>query len=304
MENQNEYGQPLDSADTANRGQTPPPPTGAPQTGYAAPAGVPVATPVAAQTDAQQSYPYAAQGVPQQGYAQGNSQQGYAYDAQGAPQYQQPAYAYEPQKPKWSTGKKVALILGCIFGFLVLASIVGCVAFGALVSERVLEEITIEALAGDSSSDAIIAERDSSVSHTEWVVGTNWISNDDSYIMFNDDGTFEWYQNKDDLTNSYYAGTYEFYTGQEALNYITQDLEQYGITDDEMRDIFENSSSYSLDIFVCLVLNNEELIVDGQNTLEAPTVTPCYGFYFEDEEYLDIANMNTATYWGFTKTTD
>ena len=131
-----------------------------------------------------------------------------------------------------------------------------------------------------------------------------WLeSHSSSYLVPESDGTFKYYQDKNVTDNNYYSGHYKLYTGADALNYICNDEEmaKYGVTQNEVNTMIERSSDYSLDNFVCLVLINEECIIDGKNTLENNTVSPYFGFYIVDSEtsYLDIANMNKGEYYWF-----
>ena len=152
-------------------------------------------------------------------------------------------------------------------------------------------------------------------------VDTNSINSSSSYITSKDEisgysfvdksekslldlkynGDFKYYQSKDNLTNNYYEGTYDVYVGKDAVEYITTDLSKYGITKDELQDVFDRSSIYDESNFYCLVLNNERCIVDGVNTMTTPSSTPYYGFYIENTKTLDIANMNTASYLYFER---
>ena len=131
-----------------------------------------------------------------------------------------------------------------------------------------------------------------------------WLeSHSSSYLVPESDGTFKYYKDKNVTDNNYYSGHYKLYTGADALNYICNDEEmaKYGVTQNEVNSMIERSSDYSLDNFVCLVLINEECIIDGKNTLENNTVSPYFGFYIVDSEtsYLDIANMNKGEYYWF-----
>lgn len=58
---------------------------------------------------------------------------------------------------------------------------------------------------------------------------------------------------------------------------------------------------YNESNFVCLVLNNEECIVDGENTQTDFVRTPYYGFYINEgeEKGLVLINMNTMTNYYF-----
>lgn len=124
-------------------------------------------------------------------------------------------------------------------------------------------------------------------------------SQDNSLIVCEPDGTFKYYRLADDLTDNYFGGTYEFYMGEDAVTYITEDLSAYGVTKDELETVFDNNEEYDESNFVCFVLNNEVCIMEGENQIESPYETPYYGFCLEEDGtlYLDIANMNTGNYF-------
>ena len=135
----------------------------------------------------------------------------------------------------------------------------------------------------------------------EFLEDHNWSEqNDGSYLVFKS-GAFTYYKDKNDKDNYFYTGHYKFYTGQDALDYVTEDLSDYGITKEEMQGVFDRNEKYDLSNFVCLVLENEECIIDGENTLDKTVVSPYYGFYLNDgvNKALDMANMNTGTYFYF-----
>jgi len=127
----------------------------------------------------------------------------------------------------------------------------------------------------------------------------NWKgANDGSLIICEVGETFRYFQSADNLEDNYYEGTYEFYVGQDAVDYVTTTLSEYAVTEEELEGLFERSDEYDVSDFVCFVLHNEACIVDGENTVDEPYTTPYFGFCFEEDGtfYLDIANMNTANY--------
>lgn len=134
---------------------------------------------------------------------------------------------------------------------------------------------------------------------TSVIYDYNWqASQDESLMVCEEDGSFKYYQSADDMTDNYYEGTYEFYVGDNAVDYITSELSDYGLTEDELEEIFKRNDEYNEENFVCLVLNNESCIIDGENQIQSSYKTPYYGFYLEEngKTYLDIANMNTGNY--------
>lgn len=132
------------------------------------------------------------------------------------------------------------------------------------------------------------------------VVGKSWESKNNSLLILNTDGTFKYYKDKEDLTNYYYEGTYKLHIKEDAVQYIANDLADYGVTEQEEKDIFEKNKKYSVDNYLCLVLTNEKCIIDGENTIKETVVTPYFGFYYDSPRALDIANMATGTYVYFT----
>lgn len=121
---------------------------------------------------------------------------------------------------------------------------------------------------------------------------------DGSLIVCESDGSFKYYQSAEDLTNNYFEGTYEFYMGKKAVTYITTELSDYGVTKEELEEVFDRNEEYDESNFVVFVLNNEACMIDGENVVESPYRTPYYGFYLESDgvPYLDIANMNSGNY--------
>lgn len=124
------------------------------------------------------------------------------------------------------------------------------------------------------------------------------VSEEESLLVCEKDETFKYYRYADDMTDSYYSGTYEFYMGEEAITYMETELSDYGITRDELEEVFNSYDSYKEDNFICLVLNNEACIIEGENQIETPYQTPYFGFYLEEDNalYLDLVNMNAASY--------
>lgn len=179
--------------------------------------------------------------------------------------------------------KKNLLLVGVALGIMLLG---GCGdSTSEIEMEATTEEIVVDTAIG------IITDN-------------NWRGEGGSYLVCEEDGTYNYYKTSEDLTNNYYEGTYEFYMGEEAVTYVTEDLSQYSVTRQELEELFMRNEDYDASNFVCLVLNHNTRIMDGENTLEEPTTAPHYGFLLENEGtlYLDVANMNTGNYYLFTGT--
>lgn len=134
------------------------------------------------------------------------------------------------------------------------------------------------------------------------ITGNNWqTAKDKSLLCLSKNGTFLWYRDSEDKSDNYYEGTYIVYCGVDAINYIANDLSKYGITKDEQLNFISRNIKQTINNYYCLVLNNETCIMGGKNTLSEIKTTPYYGFYYELDEYLDFANMNTSNYIVFNK---
>ncbi|MBE6748128.1 MAG: hypothetical protein E7557_02750 [Ruminococcaceae bacterium] len=132
------------------------------------------------------------------------------------------------------------------------------------------------------------------------VANTTWIAGDGSEVIFTDE-RIDWYQNPDDHTDNYYSGEYEVYRGEEAVEYVTKELSEYYVTKDEVEELFDRSDLYDESNFVVFDIRYDKMVVSGEERdIEKPLV-PWFGFVLEDDTYLDVANMNTSTYYAFTK---
>ena len=89
--------------------------------------------------------------------------------------------------------------------------------------------------------------------------------------------------------------------GKDAVDFITTELAEYSVKEDELDDLFDKNEEYNEDNFVCLVLHNEQCLVLGENQIDEPYNTPYYGFILENDGKLclDIANMNSGNYTTF-----
>ena len=134
------------------------------------------------------------------------------------------------------------------------------------------------------------------------LAGTSWLSGDDnSQWVFGTDKTFHWYQMKGETDDNYFAGTYEFHMGQDAISYLTTELSDYGITERWIKQVISSNSEYTLDNFVCFSCVNQSFILHGEEQLSEDALSSYLGFLLQDGTYLDIVNMTTGTYYGFTK---
>ena len=119
--------------------------------------------------------------------------------------------------------KGLAIFLGCVVGTLLIIAIGITSVYVWLVEEP---KITSEEFA----------------SH-------NWLErSSDSYLVPESNGDFKYYKSKDDLDDYYYTGTYEFYCGEDAVNYVVDELSdyKYGLTRDDIDDYIRYGGTMSI----------------------------------------------------------
>lgn len=142
----------------------------------------------------------------------------------------------------------------------------------------------------------------SSTKGNTWIAGTSWLStSDNSEMIFKKDGTFIWAREKGVYDDNFFSGTYQFYIGNEAMDYLTTELADYGIDEADLQGVFTRNAEYSLENLVCYSLDHSSFMLEGTEQLTENQVIPYFGFILEDCTFLDVANMETASYYGFTK---
>ncbi len=134
------------------------------------------------------------------------------------------------------------------------------------------------------------------------LAGTSWLSeNDDSQWVFGTDKTFHWYQTEGETDDDYFAGTYEFHVGQDAIDYLTTELSGHGITEGAVKRVIASDPGYTQDNFICFSCVNQSFMLRGEEQLSGDVRSSYLGFLLQDGTYLDIANMATGTYYGFKR---
>ena len=132
------------------------------------------------------------------------------------------------------------------------------------------------------------------------IKGYSWKGDDNSFLYLNQDNSYVWYQDDHDHQNNFYLGTFEVYNGNDAIEYITNHLAEYGITEKEQQDLFQNGK-YDLEDYYLLILNCSKTMLNGQEqNFSNGSKVHYYGFYNEDTKRLDLINMNTGNKAGFT----
>lgn len=132
------------------------------------------------------------------------------------------------------------------------------------------------------------------------ISNTTWTGDGGSLVEFSND-TMYWYKDSSDKKQNYYAAKYKFYIGEEAIKFVTNDLKEYGITQSKLDDVFNTNEKYSKENFVVLDFDYFEFDLDGEKQDIPESHGAWIGFLLDNNTYLDVANIRTGTYYGFSK---
>lgn len=180
----------------------------------------------------------------------------------------------------------ISILTGLLFILVVVLTALGMNEFFDEYGEDIVREVETRSEYEDLNIKKIIKNE-------------NWVlERQGSYLVFESGNRFRYYETYGDDDSSYYEGTYEIYVGRDAIEYVSEDLEEYGVTEEEIEELLAADKDYCEENFVCIVLNNESCMVDGVNTLDEEVMTPYIGNYLVDgdESGLDLTNMNQATH--------
>lgn len=133
------------------------------------------------------------------------------------------------------------------------------------------------------------------------MANTVWIASDGSEMVFGET-EMNWYKDEGIHDDNYYTGTYEYYRGQDAVKFITTELSEYGITESELEEMFANGvEEETKENFVVFNLVYSGIVIGGETTIPERPLVPWFGFILENGTYLEVINMNTTSYYEFTK---
>ena len=145
-----------------------------------------------------------------------------------------------------------------------------------------------------------LLKEDKSDYNYEHVISHSFVAEDGSYIVFNDDMTFYWYRDKDNLEDNYYYGVYEIYRGENAINHISSDLSLYSVTEEEQRNLLKKQNIENVnDYYYNWNLYNKKLVTNHkEETINRDS--HYYGLASNDYKSFELVNMNSSTYATFT----
>ena len=132
------------------------------------------------------------------------------------------------------------------------------------------------------------------------IQGYSWLGDDNSVLYLEKNKNYIWYQNDNEHTDNYHSGTYQYYNGTDAINYITTNLPQYGITKEEQYELFEDST-YNVSDYYLIIINCNKAVMNGIEQYEVTNAIYYYGFYDKTTNRLELVNMNSNNKAGFIR---
>lgn len=124
-------------------------------------------------------------------------------------------------------------------------------------------------------------QEDGETSAGQLFEGKSFTVADSTKIYFNEDMTYVWYRDDKDHSDNYHGGTYIYYTGQEAMDYLMTDLAEYGAKEDRLYKYFDENTQdrfHTLKNMCVISMTVDEMVYDGEVTYPAK-VGHYMGFY-------------------------
>lgn len=136
------------------------------------------------------------------------------------------------------------------------------------------------------------------------IEGNSFYDTDKSKIIFNNDGTFVWYQDENITDDNYYKGTYTVKYGADAENYLKNtNFPKTPLDFSKMDNIYGKKDYYTKDNLIAFELKHTDAVANGKNMLEdADTnITYYFGFVSDEDGYkIDVVHIATGGYHTFT----
>ena len=190
--------------------------------------------------------------------------------------------------------KSAGTVLGVISIILSILTIIAIILFLKFVANNFVEIIDDFQL-----NDIIEQYKEHNYQEPFNIIGHTCKANDNSMLYLNNDNTYMWYLNDNQHEDNYYQGRYNSYNGQEAIEYISTYLKEYGITEEEQENLFEEGTK-KLRNYYLIVLTCEKTKVDGKEQSEEIKTAYYYGFYSQIEKQLDLTDIRTKKKITFT----
>ena len=133
--------------------------------------------------------------------------------------------------------------------------------------------------------------------HIADIKGYSWLADDKSMLYLNADESYIWYQKDEDHKDNYYEGHFKTYKGEEAIKYISSNLKEYGLTEEDQRKIIENKD---IDNYYLIIITCEKMIQNGKEESVTNNVAYYYGLYSDETKRIELTNLSSKLKIGLT----
>lgn len=185
-------------------------------------------------------------------------------------------------------------IIGLILSFVEIIAIIMLMVTFNEYTENGYQEIIPDNYYDNYYDEDYFDEYEDNETESFDINGYSWIGIDKSVLYLNNNKTYIWYQDDQDHNNNFHSGTYEFYTGTDAITYIANNLPEYGLTKEVQENMIETKNYDSKDYYL-LILNCNKSIIGNEEQNTTTNKIYYYGFYNEALKQLDLINMTTNT---------
>lgn len=205
---------------------------------------------------------------------------------------QMPSNYQNPVSKPANKNKDLFIALGVAGGILVLLILLA-LAVGGLKDSSSTPENNI-------FSNYLKEEENKEPKNSMLVANTRWLCGDGSELVLTSN-RLDWYQEEGVHNDNYFSAEYKFYIGKDAVKFVTENLSEYGVTKDELQNTFDRNEMYDESNFVVFYINYDKFILDGEEQTITKPISPWFGFILRNNTFLDVANMNTKSYYDFEK---
>lgn len=187
--------------------------------------------------------------------------------------------------------------IGILCGILLLAFIAGAGGFAEKLHKAMYKDkhSTVPVPYDTETQipeDTQVPEADGT-SAAQLFEGKSFTCGDSTTIYFDEDMNYIWYRDDDDHSDNYYGGSYTYYTGAEAMDYLVNDLAEYGASEDRINEYFdrnEGNDFYNLENMCVISMTIDEMVYEGETTY--PAKQAYYMGFYKDGVYEGV-HMDT-----------
>lgn len=114
---------------------------------------------------------------------------------------------------------------------------------------------------------------------------------DSSIIYFYNNNSYTWYNNIQNQNDNFIIGNYEYYTKEEAIKYIVDNLQRFNITEEDIKKYLE-INNLSIKDYYLIILTPTKKIVSNQETI-IDTKIYYHGIFNQNHQELSLTNIET-----------